>query len=370
MHLIGLRKADFPGSEKTSFTSLLAYGIRFLKPQSIICPNFIMAHSDSKSIRKVFENLSHTPQFGEGYNMLHVLKAMLRKPPDIIPPGELPAVRTDLKQYVSQKPAVIWFGHSSYLIHYNGFNILVDPVLSGSASPLRFQFRAFKGADLYKPADMPPIDCLILTHNHYDHLDYRALRQLQQQTKAFVMPLHVGRSLAGLHIPPERIRELNWWQGIRLTEQIQITATPARHFSGRGLRRNGSLWASYVLQLGAYQIFIGGDSGYDHHFKEIGQRFGPFDLALLECGQYNVMWPYIHSMPEELVTEGQELGARVVMPVHWGKFALSNHAWQEPVQRFVAAAEQAGMAYTTPMIGEPVVLDGHFPKEKWWKRLE
>ncbi|MDF3076686.1 MAG: outer membrane protein RomA [Sphingobacteriaceae bacterium] len=316
---------------------------------------------------KLFNNLSPTPQFGEGYGMFDAIKTIFNRPKTLKPGAEIPSVKTDLKSYYSKSPSVIWFGHSSYLIHADGINILVDPVLSGHAAPFSFQFKAFNGADVYKVADMPNIDCLILTHNHYDHLDRGALKLLTEKTKAFVMPSQVSKSLKGLNIPKEKITELNWWESAELSPEIKITATPARHFSGRGLKRNGSLWSSYVLEIKGYKLFLGGDSGYDTHFKEIGDKFGPFDLALLECGQYNVLWPYIHSMPEELITEAQELKAKVVMPVHWGKFALSNHPWNEPAERFVTAAEEAGIAYTTPRIGEPVVLDENYPTERWWQ---
>ena len=180
------------------------------------------------------------------------------------------------------------------------------------------------------------------------------------------MPLGVSKDVRGLNIKQEQITELNWWQSIELNPGVTLTATPARHFSGRGMKRNRSLWASYVLQINGYKIFIGGDSGYDNHFKEIGIKHGPFDIAILECGQYNVMWPYIHSMPEELILESIDLKAKVIMPVHWGKFALSTHEWNEPITRFVIAADKANIAYTTPLIGEPVLLDEYYPVNKWW----
>lgn len=328
-----------------------------------------MKEPDGKKNRTVFENLSDTPQLAEGFTLFSALKAFFSKPKTTVPASALPAVKTDLKSYYSKKPSVIWFGHSSYFIHCDGINILVDPVLSGYASPVRFYIKAFKGTDIYKPADMPPVDWLVLTHNHYDHLDIHALKQLAGSTKAYVVPTGVGQNLKPLHIAPAKLTELGWWQGTELAPGITITSTPARHFSGRSLRRNGSLWTSYVLDIKGYKIFIGGDSGYDTHFKEIGDRFGPFDLALLECGQYNAMWPFIHSMPEELVPEAADLQAKVIMPVHWGKFSLAMHDWKEPVERFVQAAKQAGIAYTTPRIGEPVIVDEHYPAAEWWKDL-
>lgn len=181
------------------------------------------------------------------------------------------------------------------------------------------------------------------------------------------MPLGVKEDLKGMNINPAQIRELGWWDRTDMGANIKLIATPARHFSGRGLKRNGSLWASFVLMLDDYRIFIGSDSGYDSHFKEIGSRFGPFDIAILECGQYNTAWPFIHSQPEELIVEGFDLDAKVLMPVHWGKFALALHEWDEPIKRFIRAAEAADVSYTTPMIGQPVVLDEFYPKEPWWE---
>jgi L-ascorbate metabolism protein UlaG (beta-lactamase superfamily) len=317
----------------------------------------------------LFENLSFTPQLAEGHTLFSAFRAFFSKPKTTVPGSVLPSVKTDLKTYYSKKPSLTWFGHSSYLIHCDGINILVDPVLSGYASPFSFTIKAFKGTDIYKPADMPPVDWLILTHNHYDHLDIHALQQLAGKTKAYILPSGVSGNLESLHIKPDQLTELGWWQSTALAPGMTITSTPARHFSGRGIRRNGTLWSSYFIAIDGYKIFIGGDSGYDDHFKEIGNRFGPFDLAVLECGQYNTMWPYIHSMPEELVPEAIELKAKVVMPVHWGKFSLAMHDWKEPVTRFIHAADKAGLAYTTPLIGEPVIIDEYYPRSKLWEEL-
>lgn len=301
--------------------------------------------------------------------MLSVMKNFFSRPKTVRPSAKVPAVITNLKTYYSEAPTIFWFGHSSYLIHCRGVNILVDPVLSGHASPFRFYIKAFEGSDIYKAEDMPDIDVLIITHNHYDHLDIHAINKLAPRTKAFYMPLGVGASLSSLKIDPKKIKELDWWQSTDIDRHTKLTATPARHFSGRGLKRNGSLWSSFVLSLHGYTIFIGSDSGYDDHFKEIGKKFGPMDIAILECGQYNEAWRFIHSMPEELVTEAIDLQAKVVLPVHWGKFALALHDWDEPIKRFVAAAHTARINYTTPMIGEPVLLGAVLPKKEWWREV-
>jgi L-ascorbate metabolism protein UlaG (beta-lactamase superfamily) len=326
-----------------------------------------MSSYNAQQIKGVYQNFSLTPQLAEGTSMLSVMKAFFTRPKTITPSATLPNVKTDLKALHSSKPTIVWFGHSSYLIHCQGINILVDPVLSGHASPFSWYLKAFKGSDTYKPQDMPDIDVMVLTHNHYDHLDKAAVKALAPKTKAFIMPLGVGKDLSGMGISKDKITELSWWDSKEFIQDVKLTATPSRHFSGRGLKRNASLWASFVLNIKGYSIFLGSDSGYDSHFQEIGNRFGPFDLALLECGQYNTAWPYIHSEPEELIKEGAELQAKVIMPVHWAKFALALHPWDEPINRFVKAAQTAGVRYTTPMIGQPVVIDEAYPKEKWWE---
>lgn len=315
-----------------------------------------------------FQNLINTPQLAEGVSMFSLMaKFFFSKPKAIIPAVSIPAITTDLKNYYSKTPSIIWFGHSSYLIHCNGVNILVDPVFSGYASPFSFYLKAFEGSDIYKAADMPEIDFMIITHNHYDHLDKNAIRLLNEKTRAFYMPLGVSKNIRPVIKKTRRLVELDWWQSVQVSDGIKLTATPARHFSGRGLKRNQSLWSSFVLQINGYSIFIGSDSGFGPHFKTIGDQYGPFDISILECGQYNVDWPYIHSMPEELIKEAKDLDTKMVMPVHWAKFSLALHEWNEPITRFTKAADSSGIPYTTPLIGQPVILEQFYPKERWWE---
>lgn len=281
----------------------------------------------------------------------------------------MPTVHTDLRALYSEKPVVIWFGHSSYLIHVKGFNILVDPVFSGSASPMSFMVKAFPGADAYAPADMPEIDLMIITHNHYDHLDKKTLAELKSRTKQIYTGLGVGRDLRHCLATGNNITEMDWWETREIAKEIVLTATPARHFSGRGFKRGGSLWSSFVLEIFGYKIFIGGDSGYDTHFKAIGDKFGPFDLVILECGQYNDYWPFIHMKPEETVQAAIDLQAKALLPVHWGKFVLAMHAWNDSPERATAAGVQRGLLVTTPRIGEPVTVGAHYPQEHWWANV-
>ena len=312
----------------------------------------------------------------EDVTYFQIIRGMLNRPANVRPHKKLPSIRTDLKSLYSEDLVVIWFGHSSYLIHYKGKNILVDPVFSGHASPLPFMIKAFKGSNEYKVEDMPDIDLLILTHNHYDHLDIVTLKKIQYKTKNYLTPLGVGRSLEHCRINKKFITELDWWESISYDGSFRITATPARHFSGRGLKRGGSLWTSYVLELDDHKIFIGGDSGYDKHFKMIGDQFGSFDLAILECGQYNTAWPLIHMMPEETVQACLDLKSKVLLPVHWGKFTLAYHPWDEPIKRVVEAAKENKVEIAHPMIGEPFIIGRdnnnmgtNYTKQEWWSHL-
>jgi L-ascorbate metabolism protein UlaG (beta-lactamase superfamily) len=314
-----------------------------------------------------FENLSLTPMKPEGVSYWKMIKEFLKKNKDAKPSQTIPSVKTNLNDPGSEHPTIIWFGHSSYLIKIEGKNILVDPVFSGNAAPLSFMVKAFAGSDAYKTEDMPAIDYLILTHDHYDHLDFKTIRKLKSRIGQVYCSLGLGSHLKYWGIPETKIHEMDWWESNSLDEHISLTAAPARHFSGRGLKRFQTLWSSFILKTRTHTIFIGGDSGYDKHFKEIGDRFGPFDIAILESGQYNSMWPLIHMMPEETVMAAADLKAKVLLPVHWGKFSLALHAWNEPIQRVLDKAQALKVQVTSPRIGEPVILGERYPNERWWE---
>ncbi|HYH55177.1 MAG TPA: MBL fold metallo-hydrolase, partial [Anseongella sp.] len=265
------------------------------------------------------------------------------------------------------KPVVTWFGHSSYLIQAEGLNILVDPVFSRRVSFAQYIGpSAYPGSMIVSVKDLPAIDAVIISHDHYDHLDYGTILQLREKVKAFYVPLGVGSHLAYWGVPDENITELDWWDSVDALGSLKLTAAPARHFSGRGFTRNKTLWASFVLEMEGYKLYLGGDSGYDRHFREIGDKFGPFDLVILENGQYNPQWPFIHMMPEETVQASLDLRGKVLLPVHWGKFTLAVHAWNDPAIRVVKKAEEMNVKVTTPRIGEPIVLDSVYPSDQWW----
>lgn len=315
-----------------------------------------------------FSNQSFTPDLSEDATMWKVLKAYRKKPASVRPSAPIPVVVPSLGDLPPHEPALIWLGHSSYFLRFEGLNILVDPVLSGRASPVPGMVKAFSGTDILKPAGLPPLDYVLITHDHYDHLDYHTIRQLKGKTGHWITSLGVGAHLEYWGIAPDKITELDWWESSGLRNGCTITATPARHFSGRGLKRAQSLWSSFVLQSERYRFYLGGDSGWDKHFEEIGQRFGPFDLAILECGQYHQYWKHIHMMPEEVAEAAVALKARRLLPVHWAKFNLSLHPWNEPIERLKTAAAGKQFRLLTPMIGETVLpLSEHAYDKVWWQ---
>ena len=284
------------------------------------------------------------------------------------PADELPTIKTDLNNIDDHKPTIIWFGHSTYFISIGGKKILVDPVFSERASPVQYAgSKSYPGTMIYKPEDFPPLDLVIISHDHYDHLDYNTILKLKEKTKLFCVPLGIGEHLTRWDVDAKNIREFDWWEGDTVLPEVQLTATPARHFSGRGFSRNKTLWASFVLKLYGYSIFIGGDSGYDGSFKAIGEKHGPFDVAMLECGQYDLQWPDIHMMPEETVQASIDLQAKAFLPVHWAKFTLALHPWKEPIERAVKHANAINVRITTPLIGQPFVLNEPLPNTTWWE---
>jgi L-ascorbate metabolism protein UlaG (beta-lactamase superfamily) len=319
-----------------------------------------------------FENLVPTEVTIKGSSFFKMLREYRQRPADTVPARPIPSVRTDLRTLPDEGAWIVWFGHSSYLLKIEGLTILVDPVFSANASPVSLFAKAFPGTEVYGVEEMPEIDLLLLTHDHYDHLDYKTVKSLAPKARQVCTSLGVGAHLESWGVAAEKIMELDWWESWEWGG-LTLTAAPARHFSGRGFKRGGTLWSSFVLKGRGHSLYLGGDSGYERHFREIGERFGPFELAILECGQYGKNWPYIHMMPEQTVQAALELGAAAMMPVHWGKFTLALHPWNEPVRRLVAAFARAsaaeggkGLRLATPMIGQPVGIGGPYPDACWW----
>ena len=321
-----------------------------------------------------FHNQSPTVLMAKKSRLAVLLDFLFVKVNDLRPKHDLPVVKTDLKGISLQEEVLIWFGHSSLYIQLQGQRILVDPVLI-SASPVSFLNKAFKGTNRYHPDDFPEIDILLLTHDHWDHLDYGTLISLRERIKSVVCPLGLGAHLERWGFLPQQITELDWNQGLQTAGNIRITALPARHFSGRSFRSNKSLWAGYMLQSLWGNIYLSGDTGYDTHFEAVKKRFGTIDLAIMENGQYNENWPYIHMLPANLVKAVKDLQPRHLLTVHHSKYALARHPWFEPLAKIAATAHRDGLPLHTPRIGEILPLSSeklsnstiHLPDTTWWE---
>jgi L-ascorbate metabolism protein UlaG (beta-lactamase superfamily) len=318
-----------------------------------------------------FENLSFTPTLAEGHNYLNVLyNAYFKHKPRHYPSDALPAIKTDLSNLPIDSNFLVWFGHSSYFMQLDGKRILVDPVFSGSASPVPGTVKSFNGTDIYQTDDLPEIDYLFITHDHYDHLDYETILALKSKVKKIICGLGVGAHFEFWGYDNATIIEGDWYDKKELENKFAVYFEPARHFSGRGFTRNNTLWTSFVLQTPSMKIYLGGDSGYDTHYAAIGKKYGSFDLAILDNGQYNEAWKYIHNLPEDVLKAAKDLNAKKILPVHSSKFALGTHPWEEPLARISELNETIQIPMITPMIGEAVRLnDSTQIFTKWWKNL-
>ncbi|GAB2684831.1 MBL fold metallo-hydrolase [Mucilaginibacter koreensis] len=319
----------------------------------------------------IFVNPSPTPLVSAGHSLSKVtFDFIFNKSKRARPESIIPSVHNDLKN-LPEGDWLVWFGHSSYFIQTHGLRLLVDPVFSGNASPVPGTTRSFKGSDVYSADDMPVIDYLLISHDHYDHLDYDTIKQLKSKVKKVICGLGVGAHLELWGYQPEQITELDWNTELDLPNGVKIHGLMARHFSGRGLKRDGTLWLSYLLQTPTLKIYLGGDSGYDYHFKEIGNQHGPIDLAILENGQYNPAWREIHFLPGENLQAAVDLKAKRLMPVHSSKFDLALHNWDEPLNEITKRNETLGIPLVTPQIGELVDLNNDEQVfNEWWRDVD
>lgn len=320
-----------------------------------------------------FENENFTPELAEGYRYVDIFYNFFFKKVDRkIPTDLIPSVKTNLKELSIDEDVLVWFGHSSYFIQLEGKRFLIDPVFSGNASPIYGTTKSFKGSDIYTVDDLPEIDYLLITHDHYDHLDYKTILLLKSKTKQIICPLGVGSHFEFWGFPNQIIIEKDWHEKVELDQNVTLYTTPSRHFSGRSFNRCNTLWTSYVLETKDFKMYLGGDSGYDTHFAEIGNKFGPFDVALIDNGQYNPAWKYIHNLPEDVIKAMKHLKAKRVFPVHSSKFALALHAWDEPLTIVTAlnANSENPIPLITPMIGERVELKNEKQEFKqWWRGI-
>jgi L-ascorbate metabolism protein UlaG (beta-lactamase superfamily) len=257
-------------------------------------------------------------------------------------------------------------GHSSLLIYMDGYRILTDPVYEAKISPVG-PSRFNKDIPL-DPITLKNIDVVVISHNHYDHLNKYSIQTIHEEVKQFIVPLGVGAQLEAWGVAREKIAELDWWEEFSVDENLTITSTPSQHFSGRGLTdRNKTLWTSYVISSSDHRIYFSGDSGYFDGFKTIGEKYGPFDIAFLECGAYNQAWSFVHMFPEETVQAAIDLKASYTWPIHWGTFNLALHDWFDPMERVSAAAKVQGIRLLTPIFGRIVEYPGKLDTADWWR---
>lgn len=319
-----------------------------------------------------FQNLHDTPNLTKGYSMRGVLyNFIIKRFPRTKPIDPIPSVKTDLKSLSIHENLLVWFGHSSYYIQLSGKRFLIDPVFSGNASPIPSSNKSFQGTDIYKATDIPEIDYLLITHDHYDHLDYPTILQLKPKIKNIICGLGVGEHFEYWGFDSHLIIEKDWHEQVQIENNFQLYTAPARHFSGRSFKRNNTLWLSFILESPDLRLYLGGDSGYDTHFAEIGNKFQGFDLAILDNGQYNLAWQAIHMLPGEGLKAAHDLKAKRLFPVHSSKFKLSIHPWDEPLKTITALnAHAERIPLVTPVIGEVVNLNNSNQLfNKWWESV-
>lgn len=281
---------------------------------------------------------------------------LFRKIDGLRPEQPVEVIKTDLHKLLPDEEVLVWFGHSSYLIQTGGKRFLIDPVFC-LASPVSFVNKPFPGTDVFKPEDMPDIiDYLVISHDHWDHLDYYTIKKLKDRIGKVICPLGVGEHFEYWGFNKNQIIELDWNEDANLESGFNVHCLPARHFSGRGLTANQSLWASFLLEAPSQKIFIGGDGGYDTHFAEIGERFPDIDLAILENGQYNEEWKLIHLMPQDMAQAAKDLKTRRLLTVHHSKYALAKHHWDEPLENAESMKNKDSLDVLMPVIGEVVRL--------------
>ncbi len=318
-----------------------------------------------------FQNLIPTPIIVEGVNPLKIMRERFKtKGKRLKPLSVIPSKKTDLLNLNRSEEILVWFGHSSCFIQMQGKTFLIDPVFSGHASMMPAAIKAFKGTDIYTDEDMPEIDYLLITHDHWDHLDYKTIKQLRPKVKQVICGLGAGEHLEYWGYAPEMIIEKDWYDTVVLDKDMLLHTFPSRHFSGRNFKRNKSLWTTFILESPNKKIFIGCDGGYGNHFAEAAAKFGGFDLALLENGQFNQNWRYIHSMPEEFIQAAKDLNAKRVIPIHSCKFALALHDWDYPLKKICELNSGPSFQLLTPMIGETVYLNDTTQQfSKWWEGI-
>jgi L-ascorbate metabolism protein UlaG (beta-lactamase superfamily) len=263
----------------------------------------------------------------------------------------------------------IWLGHSTFLLSINNKIVLVDPIFSAAASPVSFLVKRFQ-PPVINIDELPELDYVLISHDHYDHLDMETIIKLKDDDVTFVAPLGVGSHMRKWGVDNDKLIELDWWDEIDF-DGVTFICTPAQHFSGRMalFSTMQTLWASWIVKGGGKSVYYSGDSGYDVHYKDIGERYGAFDIVFMDSGQYNERWAAVHNMPDEVIQGFIDLEGRHLVPVHWGMFTLSLHNWYDPPSEITKRAEKQGISVMTPLMGQTVILDNPGVFERWWEAL-
>lgn len=288
----------------------------------------------------------------------------------LVPPVPMVSEKTDLRSLPVQEDVAVWMGHSSFFLQVAGRRILIDPVFSSYASPVFFVNKAFPGSNVYTAEEMPEIDVLLMSHDHWDHLDYATVIALKDKIKHIVCPLGVGEYFEQWGFDMSTVHEEDWDTEVKLAEDFSVWVTPSQHFSGRFLKQNQTQWCGFAIITPGRKVYLSGDGGYGQHFKRLGEQFGGFDVAILENGQYNVQWSKIHLMPPETAQAAVDLRAKLMIPDHNGKFALARHMWDEPYKEMVKYAQGNSYRLATPEIGEAVhMADLGRENSHWWEQM-
>jgi len=314
-----------------------------------------------------FENVEPTPMMTGEISIWDFLKEdSSRKPRSTILPK---SINFNSFAKINSDYRLAWLGHSAFLINLMGKIILLDPMLGSHAAPVPIpNLKRFNEVLPIKLDSVDKIDFVVISHDHYDHLDYSTIKLIKSKVNKFLVPHGIGNHLIKWGVKSNQIVELNWNESYS-AENIEFHCLPARHFSGRGpLNRNSTLWSSWAIKSSSIKIYFSGDSGYGKHFKKIGDEYGPFDLSLIDCGQYNNAWKYSHMFPSEAVLAAQDLRSEIFLPIHWGVFTLAMHSWDEPARESIKSAERIGLRYYIPEIGEILSKERfNSPFTSWWK---
>ncbi|MDJ1476084.1 MBL fold metallo-hydrolase [Bacillus sp. LS15-K4] len=320
-------------------------------------------------MKKKYINQIHTDVSFKPKDIIGLMTDYFKMKTKLRPVKNLPTVLSNKNN--ESLESVTWFGHSASLLKIEGKKLLLDPMFGDASSPFPlFNSKRYSGTFSLEREDLQGIDAIIISHNHYDHLNYKSIMLLKDRAKHFYVPTGVAQYLIKWGVSPSKISEHNWWDEIAF-DNIKLVCAPARHFSGRSMTdRDCSLWCSWLILGQETKVFFSGDSGYAPHFKEIGDKYGPFDLTLMECGQYDTRWSAIHMLPEETVQAHIDVKGDLLLPIHWGAFTLSLHEWSDPIERVTKEAKRLGINITTPQIGESITLKStDYPSSAWWREI-